>query len=136
MSTTYPELIVNTDGGARGNPGPSAIGVVISTPDGTVVESFGRYIGETTNNQAEYQGVLAGVEAVAKYQPTTVKFVADSELVVKQLNGIYKLKNADLRPLFEQIKAVTAGKDVSFNHVRREFNQLADAEVNKTLDAR
>jgi ribonuclease HI len=73
-----PELVINTDGGARGNPGPAGIGVVISTPEGRHLESFGKYIGETTNNQAEYLAVVEALKAAAKYQPTKLRFILDS----------------------------------------------------------
>lgn len=135
MTNQIDELIVHTDGGSRGNPGPSAVGVVIKTVDGTVIESYGQYIGDTTNNQAEYRGVIHALTLIEKYAPKKVKFVLDSELVVKQINGIYKMKNADLKPLWQEIKDKTAGKDFIFTHVLRAENKLADAEVNKALDA-
>ncbi|HEX7260139.1 MAG TPA: ribonuclease HI family protein [Candidatus Saccharimonadia bacterium] len=127
-------LVINTDGGSRGNPGPSAIGVVITTPDGQHLESFGKYLGEGTNNFAEYSGVIAGLEAAAKYQPKTIQFLLDSELVVKQLNGQYRVKHPDLQPLYHQVKALAEPYDVSFQHVLRGKNHLADTEVNKALD--
>lgn len=128
------ELVINTDGGSRGNPGPAAIGVVISTPDGAHLESFGEYIGETTNNQAEYSAVVRAIEEAAKYRPTRIRFLLDSELVVKQLNGQYKVKNADLMPLYSKIVQHIHNQEVTFKHVRREQNTLADIEVNKALD--
>lgn len=128
------ELVINTDGGSRGNPGPAAIGVVISTPDGAHLESFGEYIGETTNNQAEYCAVVRAIEEAAKYRPTRIRFLLDSELVVKQLNGQYKVKNADLMPLYSKIVQHIHNQEVTFKHVRREQNTLADIEVNKALD--
>jgi ribonuclease HI len=133
--TPQPELIINTDGGSRGNPGHSAVGVVITTPDGQHLESFGRYIGVTTNNQAEYTAVLDGLEAAAKYQPRKLQFLLDSELVVKQLKGEYRVKNAELQPLHAQIRQQIEGMDVSFGHVLRAKNRLADIEVNRALDA-
>jgi ribonuclease HI len=134
--TPQPELVVHTDGGSRGNPGPSALGVVIDTPDGKHLESFGSYLGETTNNQAEYRAVIAGLEAVKKYQPQKLEFVLDSELVVKQLKGEYRVKNADLQPLHAEIKHLSRDYEVSFRHVLRAENHLADIEVNKALDER
>jgi len=132
--TPQAELVIHTDGGSRGNPGPSAIGVVITTPDGRHIESFGKYLGVTTNNQAEYQAVIAGLMAAEKYQPQKLEFFLDSELIVKQLTGVYRVKNAELRPHFQKIHKLTAGLAVGFHHVLREHNQLADIEVNKALD--
>jgi ribonuclease HI len=129
-----PELVINTDGGARGNPGPAGIGVVISTPEGRHLESFGKYIGETTNNQAEYLAVVEALKAAAKYQPTKLRFILDSELVVKQLKGIYRVKHPDLQPLHAHILEHTRGQAVSFEHVLRAKNKLADIEVNKAID--
>ena len=128
------ELVINTDGGSRGNPGPAAIGVVISTPDGNHLESFGEYIGETTNNQAEYLAVVRAIEEATKYRPTRIRFLLDSELVVKQLNGQYKVKNADLMPLYSKIVQYIHNQEVTFKHVPRAQNTLADIEVNKALD--
>jgi ribonuclease HI len=133
--TPQPELIIHTDGGSRGNPGPSAIGVVITTPDGEKIESFGKYLGVTTNNQAEYGAVIAGLKAAAKYQPQKLQFVLDSELVVKQLNGEYKVKHPEMRQLFNEVQSLTTGLPVTFRHVLREYNRGADLEVNKALDA-
>lgn len=132
--TPIKELIIHTDGGSRGNPGPSAIGVVISTSESNHIESYGKYIGITTNNQAEYQAVVDAVKAALKYKPEKVTFYLDSELVVKQLKGIYKVKNAEIKPLHEDILRMTTGMKVTFNHVLRKFNTLADIEVNKALD--
>ncbi len=130
-----PELIIHTDGGSRGNPGPSAVGVVITTPNGEKIEAFGKYIGETTNNQAEYGAVIAGLKAAAKYQPQKIQFVLDSELVVKQLNGLYKVKHPEMRLLFHEVHSLTDGLTVTFRHVLRAQNKGADLEVNKALDA-
>ena len=133
--TKQAELVIHTDGGSRGNPGPSAIGVVIDTPDGKHLESFGEYIGKTTNNQAEYKAVIAGLKAAPKYEPKTLRFFLDSELVVKQLNGVYRMKNPDLSPLHQEIKRLEEGfGEVTFQHVLRAQNYLADIEVNKALD--
>ncbi len=130
------ELVINTDGGSRGNPGPAATGVVITAASGKHLESFGHYLGVTTNNQAEYQAVLHALKAAAKYQPQRIRFILDSELVVKQLRGEYKVKNADLQPIHAQImQAVQPYEEVVFTHVLRAENKLADIEVNKVLDA-
>ena len=128
-------LQIFTDGGSRGNPGPSASGYVILAHDDTILEAGGEYLGVTTNNQAEYQAVELGLQRALKYQPRKVDFFIDSELVVKQMNGQYKIKNRDLWPIHSRIKQLAAQIDsVTFTHVRREFNQLADDEVNKILD--
>lgn len=128
-------LVIHTDGGSRGNPGPSAVGVVISTPDDKHIESFGRYIGETTNNQAEYMAVVDALEAAKRYKSNKIEFILDSELVVKQLRGEYKVKNADLQPLHAKItQAAGPDLELTFKHVLRSENKLADLEVNKALD--
>jgi ribonuclease HI len=132
--TPQTELLIHTDGGSRGNPGPSAIGVVITTPKGKHIESFGKYLGVTTNNQAEYSAVVAGLKAAEKYQPQKVDFILDSELVVNQLNGIYRVKHGELRVLYDEIQKLIGDLQVSFKHVLRSQNQLADIEVNKALD--
>jgi ribonuclease HI len=132
--TPEPELVINTDGGSRGNPGHAAVGVVINTPEGKHLESFGRYIGETTNNQAEYTAVIDALMAAEKYQPQRIQFILDSELVVKQLKGEYRVKNVELQPLHAEIIQRIQGRDIEFKHVKRAENTLADIEVNKALD--
>jgi ribonuclease HI len=129
------ELIIHTDGGSRGNPGPSAIGVVIFTSNREHLESFGKYIGETTNNQAEYAAVIEGLKAAEKYEPEEIHFYLDSQLVVNQLNGVYRVKNAEIIPVFAEAKKLAEGKRVTFEHVMREHNQMADVEVNRALDS-
>lgn len=128
------ELQFYTDGGSRGNPGPSASGVVILDMNEQVVEAFGVYLGITTNNQAEYQAVKFALEAVAKYKPTRIHAKMDSELVCKQLNGVYRVKNVDLQPIYADIKKLAAQYDITFEHVYREFNKLADKQVNLAID--
>lgn len=130
----YDELKVYCDGGSRGNPGPAASGVVILTTDDKIIEEFGHYWGITTNNQAEYRAVDLALDHLASYNPKKVKFYLDSELVVKQLNGLYRVKNPDLKPIYISIKAKSQGRDITFSHVYRKDNQLADAQVNKCLD--
>ncbi len=127
-------LVIYTDGGARGNPGPAASGVVISTTTGGVVEAFGRYLGETTNNQAEYKAILFALQEAEKYQPKRIQFFLDSELAAKQLNGEYKVKNAELRPIFLEIKRLAERYEISFTHVYRKDNKAADAQVNLAID--
>lgn len=124
-----------TDGGSRGNPGPSAIAFVICKMDNYVVEKSGSYLGETTNNQAEYQALCAGLER-AKDMGIKKLFVnMDSELVVKQINGLYKIKKAELLPHYDRAKQLVAQFDeVVFSHVPRALNAEADKEVNRILD--
>ncbi len=129
-------VTVYTDGGARGNPGPAAIGGVIRR-DGETVEEFSAYIGERTNNQAEYAALLAGLERAAKYTDVTVECVLDSELVVKQLNGQYKVKSPELKKLVHQVRHLEERfKTVTYRHTRRDGNVRADALVNRALDER
>ncbi len=129
------KFIIHSDGGARGNPGPSAIGVVLSSPEGKVVETISEYIGETTNNQAEYKAVIAGLAKAKALEADEVECILDSELVVKQLNREYKVKHPELKPLFEQARTLALGfSKVLFRHVRREENKAADKLVNEALD--
>jgi ribonuclease HI len=124
-----------TDGGARGNPGPAAIAFVICKMDDSVVEKSGKYLGETTNNQAEYQALLAGLSRCLELQAEDVQVFMDSELVVKQLAGLYKVKNQDLKPHYLAIQQlIPKFKSVIFSHVPRAKNKLADAELNRILD--
>lgn len=129
-------VTVHTDGGARGNPGPAGIGVVITRGE-EELEKFGAYIGEATNNQAEYIALLAGLDRAAKHTDTDVDCILDSELVVKQLNGEYKIKSPELRKLKQQVDHhATAFRQVTFRHTRRENNADADQLVNEALDNR
>lgn len=124
------------DGGSRGNPGPSASGYVLLDEDGQILIEAGVYLGITTNNQAEYQALKLGLEHAKKMGIREVYAHMDSLLVINQMKGIFKVKNRDLWPIHEAIK--TLCKDftkVTFTHVPRELNKLADAEVNKCLDA-
>ncbi len=135
-STNLDHVIIYSDGGSRGNPGPSASGFVVMNANQDVVHQGGMYLGITTNNQAEYHGVRLGLEKAREMGAKTVDFRMDSLLVVNQLTGIYNIKNRDLWPINERVKELAAGFDkVSFSHVRREFNQLADGMVNKILNA-
>lgn len=125
-----------SDGGARGNPGPAAIGAVISSEDGKVLEEISKTIGETTNNQAEYQAIIAGLEAAEKLGAEAVECFLDSELVVKQLKHEYKVKNKELAPLFVKVHNLSLKfKKISYTHVPRERNKEADRLVNEALDA-
>lgn len=127
--------VVFSDGGSRGNPGPSAAGYVILNNKQEVVAEGGEYLGITTNNQAEYQGVRLGLEKALELGFKKIDFKLDSMLVVNQMKGQYKIKNRELWPINERIRVLMTKFDrVSFTHVNREFNQLADGMVNKTLD--
>ena len=134
-NTSKDVVTIYSDGGSRGNPGPSAAGYVILNSSQTVIAEGGEYLGITTNNQAEYQGVRLGLERAIELKFKRVDFKIDSMLVVNQMKGFYKIKNRELWPIHERIRELMKQFDkVTFNHVLREFNQLADGMVNKTLD--
>jgi ribonuclease HI len=127
---------LSTDGGARGNPGPAAYGYVLETEDGTVLDARGETIGVATNNVAEYRALIAGLESALERGIDEVEVVSDSELLVKQMRGEYKVKNEALRELVgvAEAHARRLGK-VSYTAVRREHNELADRLVNEALDS-
>ena len=125
-----------TDGGARGNPGPAAFGYVIEAEDGTVLAAHGEAIGVATNNVAEYRALLAGLERAAEVGVDELEVVSDSELLVKQMRGEYRVKNAALRELVDQAHRLERRlARVTYTAVRREHNELADRLVNEALDA-
>jgi ribonuclease HI len=129
-------VVVHVDGGARGNPGPAAAAAVVSAPDGTVLDEAAETLGTATNNVAEYRGLLLGLERAASLGATEVDVVNDSELVAHQVNGRYRVKHPDLRPLHAQ--ALAALEDFarwSVRPVPRAENAAADALVNQALDA-
>jgi ribonuclease HI len=129
------KLKVNVDGGARGNPGPAAIGVVIRDPEGLIIDEHGERIGEATNNVAEYKALIRGIQRAAELGATELELVGDSELVVRQVEGRYKVKNPGIKPLHAEVKQALAAFDVwSIHHVRREMNAEADRLVNEVLD--
>jgi ribonuclease HI len=125
-----------TDGGARGNPGPAAYGYVLEAEDGTVLHAHGERIGVATNNVAEYRALIAGLEKAVELSVPEIEVVSDSELLVKQMTGEYRVKNAALQDLSVQASRLAreVGK-VSYTAVRREHNELADRLVNEALDA-
>jgi ribonuclease HI len=131
------KLIMYTDGAARGNPGPAAIGVVLKDETGATAATICRGLGRATNNQAEYTAVIAGLEKAVSLGAKQVVLKSDSELVVKQLMGLYKVKNADLRVLYQKVIALT-GRLEKFTAVNipREQNKQADALCNKALDGK
>ena len=135
--TTNMKLIINTDGGARGNPGPAGIGVVIASETGQIIGNYKKYIGEATNNVAEYRAlILALSEAYALHPlPSTLEIRMDSELIVRQMQGMYKIKEPQLKILAAEVLKFTKGfQKVDFVHVRREKNQEADKLVNEAID--
>ena len=124
-----------TDGGARGNPGPAAYGFVLEADDGTVLAAEGEAIGEATNNTAEYRGLIAGLARAAGLSVPEVEVRSDSELLVKQMRGEYRVKNENLRALsLEAARLARRIGKVTYVHVRREKNELADRLVNEALD--
>jgi ribonuclease HI len=129
------KLVVHVDGGARGNPGPAAIGVVVSDQDGGVLREVGERIGPATNNVAEYQALLRGVELARELGATELEIVNDSELVAKQLTGQYRVKHPAMKPLYEQaVAALGAFSRWRIRSVPRAQNADADALVNQALD--
>lgn len=127
---------VHVDGGARGNPGPAAIGVVVSGPDGEVVDEVAERIGVATNNVAEYRALLRGLERAAALGAREIDLINDSELVAKQLTGAYKVKHPAMKPLYEEAISALRGFDRwSIRSVPRARNAHADALVNQALDA-
>ena len=125
-----------TDGGARGNPGPAAYGFVLEAEDGTVLAAEGEAIGEATNNVAEYSGLIAGLRKAVELHVPELEVVSDSELMVKQMRGEYKVKNEALRGLsLEAARIARQLQSVEYRHVKRAHNELADKLVNEALDA-
>jgi len=129
------KVIVHTDGAARGNPGPAAIGVTLQDEAGHTLARISRRLGRTTNNQAEYRAVIAGLEQAIALGASGVVVKSDSELVVKQLNGKYKVKNAALRPLYQEVVRLAGQlQGFSISYIPRESNRAADALANQALD--
>ena len=136
MTSSVKEFVAFVDGGARGNPGPAAIGVVISDPDGETLEELSERIGVATNNVAEYRALLRGVERARALGATEVEIVNDSELVARQLTGAYKVKHASMKPLYaEAISALRRFDSWGIRSVPRAQNARADELVNQALDA-
>jgi len=128
-------LIAHTDGGARGNPGPSGFGVVIKDEGGRKVAALSQYLGHQTNNFAEYQGLIAALEYAVKHGPKALRVVSDSELLVRQIKGEYKVKNATLQDLHARAKELIVQLDwFSIGHALREHNQEADRLANEAMD--
>lgn len=128
-------LIIHTDGGARGNPGPAGLGVYITDEEGKVVMEHSRYLGVKTNNQAEYLAVVDALEHATQLGAEEVDLFLDSELIVKQMQGVYRVKNRELAVLFVRVWNLSTGfKKVRYTHVRREKNKDADRLVNEAID--
>lgn len=128
-------LIAHSDGGARGNPGPAGYGVVVQDQSGRTVASLSEYLGHQTNNFAEYQGLIAALEYAIQHGPKALKLISDSELLVRQIKGIYKVKNAVLKDLHARAKELIAQLDwFSIGHALREQNQDADRLANAAMD--
>jgi ribonuclease HI len=128
-------LVAHSDGGARGNPGPAGYGVVIKDEAGKKVAALSEYLGNQTNNFAEYQGLIAALEYALQHGPKALKVISDSELLVRQIKGIYKVKNAALKDLHARAKELIAQLDwFSIGHALREDNQEADRLANEAMD--
>lgn len=129
------KLIIYTDGGARGNPGPSGLGVVIYNQDKQLLKKYSKFLNQGTNNQAEYQALILGLEKAKSLKASEVDCYLDSKLIVEQINGNYKVKNPGLGPLFIRVWNLTQSfKKVNFYHIPREKNQEADKLVNEAMD--
>ncbi|MBI4165611.1 MAG: ribonuclease HI family protein [Acidobacteria bacterium] len=131
------DLVAYTDGGARGNPGPAAYGVVIRSADGKPIAKLRKYLGETTNNEAEYQGLLAALEYALAHDARSLRVFSDSELLVRQIRKQYKVKSGGLRPLYERAQELIGRlprNSFTIAHVRREQNRKADRLVNEAID--
>ena len=128
-------LVAYSDGGARGNPGPAGYGVVIKDQSGQKVAALSQYLGHQTNNFAEYQGLIAALEFAVKHGPKAIKVISDSELLVRQIKGIYKVKNPALKDLHARAKELIAQLEwFSIDHAMREHNQEADSLANQAMD--
>lgn len=129
------KLLINTDGAARGNPGPAGIGAVLKDEAGKVVFEISEYLGERTNNQAEYMALIRALTKAAEAGAEEINVFADSELMVKQVKGLYKIKNEGLKPLFDEVKSlIRKFKGVNVSYVPRERNREADKLANKAID--
>jgi ribonuclease HI len=129
------KVIIYTDGAARGNPGPAGIGVVIKDENGPILEKISRRLGITTNNQAEYQAIIIGLEKAISLGVKNVVVKSDSELVVNQINGHYKIKSTALRPLYQRVvQLIGSLESFSISYIPREQNAAADGLANKALD--
>jgi probable phosphoglycerate mutase len=132
----YPRLVVNCDGASRGNPGPAGAGAVLATPEGEIVAEIAEGLGRTTNNVAEYTAVIHGLQRAQELGASDVLLRSDSQLLINQLTGRYRVKTPHLVPLARRARELAAGFDrIRFEHVRREFNVEADRLANVGVDA-
>lgn len=132
-----PRVVLYTDGAARGNPGPAAIGIVLIDAKGKEIEALGEVLGETTNNEAEYRALLRGIQRALAHHADEIEIRTDSELMARQLKGAYRVRAAHLKPLFDQAqRALARFARVSIRHVPREQNRRADALANAALNKR
>ncbi|MFB0537639.1 MAG: ribonuclease HI family protein [Anaerolineae bacterium] len=128
-------LVIYADGAARGNPGPAGIGVVIEDERGRVLKELSQFVGRKTNNQAEYMALIQGLEVAAEYQADAIQVRLDSELLVRQLKGEYKVKSPLLKPLRNKVQKLLAGyKVVGIEHIERQYNRAADRLANRAID--
>ena len=135
-SSENKQVIAHIDGGSRGNPGPAAYAVVVSAADGTRLASLSKYLGHATNNVAEYQGLLAALDYAIEHNCRHLKVITDSELLARQINGQYKVKNPNLKVLYDRARTLIAQFDAfRIEHVRREHNREADRLANEAMDA-
>ncbi len=135
MTDRVEHVIANFDGGSRGNPGLAAIAAVLTTEGGELIEERGETIGTATNNVAEYRALLLAIDRARELGATELELIGDSELVVRQVRGEYRVKDANLKPLYAQVRSGLAGfRRWSIRNVRREHNAAADSLVNSTLD--
>ena len=129
-------ITIYIDGGSRGNPGPAGYGVRVEDADGALIDRFYGAIGDATNNTAEYKGLLAGLQWAASHGHREVRVRSDSELLVRQMKGEYRVRNPGLQPLYAEAQTLVRGIGrVTFEHVRRELNRDADALANEAMDA-
>lgn len=134
--TRSAEVVVRIDGASRGNPGPAAYAVVVESPGGSPLAAFSKYLGDATNNYAEYQGLLAALESALNSQYRRIRVLTDSQLLARQITGQYKVKHAALKPLHEQARRLIARLEAfSIEHVPREQNREADRLANQALNA-
>jgi len=127
--------VAHVDGGARGNPGPAGYGVVIENQQGTRIAEFSRYLGHRTNNFAEYSGLIAALNYVLEHKHAALRVLSDSELMVRQMNGVYKVRSPELRPLYEEAKRLSQQLQwFRIEHVRRDKNAEADRLANEAMD--
>jgi len=130
-------LVAHVDGGARGNPGPAGYGVVIEDQRGTPIAEFSHYLGHRTNNFAEYSGLIAALNYTLEHKHSALRVLSDSELMVRQMNGVYKVRSPELRPLYEEARRLSRQLQwFHIEHVRREHNADADRLANEAMDRR